>query len=276
MKFKHIGSGIGFRPELKSYIFMNRDKIDFLEIIADHYIDVPEWKMQELELLKQHFTIIPHAINLSVGSAQGIDKSYLDKLSSLINYINPPYWSEHISYTQAHASDVGHLSPIIYNTDFLKIMENNVGLIHENISTPLILENITYHVEMPGKQFGDVEFLNELCNKTNIGLLLDLTNLYINSRNFKFDPFAFIDELNLENIVQLHYVGYQDHPFQIIDSHARQTQEEIFDLMSYLLKKHIPAGILLERDERYEFETEITSDLERTKTILYSFPHAHA
>ncbi len=48
---EYIGSGIGFRPELKSYIFLNRDKIDFLEIIADHYIDVPKWKMEELKLL---------------------------------------------------------------------------------------------------------------------------------------------------------------------------------------------------------------------------------
>ena len=29
---KALGIGIGFRPELKSFIFLNRDKIDFIEI----------------------------------------------------------------------------------------------------------------------------------------------------------------------------------------------------------------------------------------------------
>ena len=40
-----LGVGIGFRSELKTFIFLNRDKINFLEIIADHYIDVSKEKL---------------------------------------------------------------------------------------------------------------------------------------------------------------------------------------------------------------------------------------
>lgn len=257
----HLGVGIGFRTELKSLIFLNRDKIDFVEIIADHYIDVPDEKLQEITLLKQYFTVIPHAINLSLGSVEGIDMEYLQKLKKLIEFIDPPYWSEHISYTKAHGIDIGHLAPIVFNENFLNIIINNITTVNEAIHYPLILENITYHVDLPGRSYQDASFLNILCERTGCGLLLDITNLYINSRNFNFNPRGFIDMLNLENIVQLHFVGFETMDDQIIDTHSAKTSPEILELMNYLFKKYKPKGILLERDGHFEKQEDIIDDL---------------
>jgi uncharacterized protein (UPF0276 family) len=267
-KIPHLGIGIGFRPELKSFIFLNRDKIDFIEIIADHYMDVPDSKLEELDFLKKHFTVIPHAINLSLGSAEGIKEDYLEKLIRVVDFVQPPYWSEHISYTQAHGCDVGHLSPIIFNNKFLDVLQKNISRVKEKTTCPLILENITYHVDLPGREYNDAKFLNELCEKTDCGLLLDITNTFINSRNLGFDAFGFIDQLDIEKIVQLHFVGYENSGYQISDTHAGKTQQEIFDLMEYLLQRHLPKGILLERDDRYERTDEITSDLLTAREIM--------
>lgn len=136
------------------------------------------------------------------------------------------------------------------------------------ISKPLILENITYHVELPGKEYSDSDFLNELCARTNCGLLLDMTNLFINSRNFSFDPYEFLTQLEIEKVIQLHYVGYEDTEIQLTDTHARETQTEIFSLISFLLQRHIPKGILLERDERFNEHEEISKDLITAKALL--------
>lgn len=269
-----LGVGIGFRSELKSMIFLNRDKIGFLEVIADHYMDAPKEKLEELALLKKHFTVIPHAINLSIGSAEGIDTVYLHKLKKVIDFLEPPYWSEHISYTQAHGIDIGHLAPIIYNDDFLGILKRNILDIQKVIPQKLILENITYHVELPGRTYSDADFLNTLCEQTDCGLLLDLTNLYINSRNFKFNPFHFIDSLNQENIVQLHYVGYEIAGDHIIDTHSAKTPPEIFQLMEYLFKSCQPKGVLLERDEQFEKVAEIVVDLIKANELLAFTTHA--
>lgn len=264
----YLGNGIGFRPELKSFIFLNKDKIDFVEIIADHYMDVPDTKMKELELLMENFVVIPHAINLSLGTVEGLDMTYVHKLVVLIQKINPPYWSEHIAYTQAHGYEIGHLAPIIYNEKFLKILQHNIETVKSVIPFPFILENITYHIELPGKDIEDVDFLNRICELTGCGLLLDITNLYINSKNLNFDPFAFLDKLDHNHIVQLHYVGYEGDEDQLIDTHAGATQAEIYNLMEYILKKKLPRAVLLERDDRYELMDEITQDINTTKLLL--------
>lgn len=267
----YLGNGIGFRPELKSFIFLNRDKIGFLEIIADHYIDVPEAKLKELELLMENFTLIPHAINLSLGTAAGLDMAYVRKLAALIKKIDPPYWSEHIAYTQAHGYDIGHLAPIVYNAEFLEILRRNIEVVQAEIPHPLMLENITYHVELPGKEIGDADFLNSICTLTGCGLLLDITNLYINSRNLNFDPYDFLDQLDPAHIVQLHYVGYEGDESQLIDTHARSTQPEIFALMEHVCRKRLPKAVLLERDDRYELLEEINEDLLRAGNILQHY-----
>jgi hypothetical protein len=99
-------------------------------------------------------------------------------------------------------------------------------------------------------------------------LLLDITNLFINSKNFRFDPYVFLNDLDLENVVQLHYVGYEDSPIQLSDTHSKETQPEIFSLMAAVLERHIPKGVLLERDERFEAHEEISKDLNTAKELL--------
>jgi len=56
------------------------------------------------------------------------------------------------------------------------------------IPLPLILENITQTIRFPHDSMDEAFFLGELVDTCNCGLSLDVTNLYINSVNYGFDP----------------------------------------------------------------------------------------
>lgn len=47
------------------------------DLTADHYLDASPEKLAELDLLAAHFPLIPHGLNLSLGSAEGLDLDYL-------------------------------------------------------------------------------------------------------------------------------------------------------------------------------------------------------
>ena len=98
-----LGVGLGFREPFLAELFRHRDGVDFLEVTADHYFDAPEEKRAELDLLADHFPIIPHGLDLSLGSAEGLDEGYLDAMVDLVARLDPPWWSEHIAYTRAVA-----------------------------------------------------------------------------------------------------------------------------------------------------------------------------
>ena len=63
-----LGVGLGFREPLRSDIFLHREQVDFLEITSDHYLDANPRKLDELQLLSEHFVLVPHSLDLSLGS----------------------------------------------------------------------------------------------------------------------------------------------------------------------------------------------------------------
>ena len=177
-------------------------------------------KLRELDRLAEHFPLIPHGLDLSLGSAEGLDAAYRDRLLKLVRRLDPPWWSEHVAFTRAGGVAIGHLAPVPFAKQGLDVLAANIREVQERIETPLILENITYAFECPGAEFEEAEFLAELVDRTGCGLLLDVTNLHINAVNHGFDPVAFLDRLPLDRVVQLHFVGGHREGDFLIDSHS--------------------------------------------------------
>jgi uncharacterized protein (UPF0276 family) len=263
-----LGIGIGFREPLRADIFLHQDKIDFLEITADHYFDAAPKKLDELELLKSHFKLIPHGLNLSLGSAEGIDEEYLDKFARLVDYVQPAWFSDHICFTKSGGTEIGHLAPVPYTTEAVKVFARNISRVKEKINTPLILENITYMVRFPSSQMSEGEFIRRILEETDCGLLLDITNLYINAKNHNFCWRKFLDELPIERIVQLHFVGLHRRDGKLIDAHAHKTNNEIWEVFREVCLRTNIKGAILERDENFPPFAEILEEIETARSLL--------
>lgn len=262
-----LGVGLGFRSPFRSELFLHRQQVDFLEIVAEHYLDASPQKHQELELLAAHFPLIPHALNLSLGSAEGLDTDYLSKLATLINRLNPPWWSEHICFTKAAGVDIGHLAPLPYTREAVDVLCRNVEQVRRWVDVPLILENITYMVTVPGSEMTEAEFLTSIVERCDCGLLLDVTNLHTNAVNHGYDVRAFLKQLPLERVVQLHFVGGHWHDGVLIDSHSHSTPAEVWELMDAVVAGTAVKGIVLERDENLPVFTEVAGELKQAREI---------
>jgi hypothetical protein len=262
------GVGIGFREQFRADVFLNRNEIDFLEITADHYLDAKPQKLEELKLLKEHFPLIPHSLELSLGSAEGIDEEYLEKLAELVEFINPQWFSDHLCFTKSGGVKIGHLAPVPFTKEAVKVFVRNISRVKKSIKTPLILENITYLVRFPSSEMSEAEFISMILNETDCGLLLDVTNLYINSQNFGFDWRRFLDEIPAERIVQIHFVGSHKHGKRLIDAHADRTEEEIWNVFREVSERVEIKGAILERDENFPPFSEILEELETARNIL--------
>jgi len=262
-----LGVGVGFREPFRGDLFLQRDRVDFLEITADHYLDAPPEKLRELELLAEHFTLVPHALNLSLASAEGLDRDYLKKLARLVRRLNPPWWSDHVAFTRAGGVDIGHLSPTVYSAEAARVIARNVETVRELIDAPLILENITYMLTVPGGESGEAEFLRDVLERTGCGLLLDVTNLHINSVNHGYDWRDFLRALPSERIVQLHFVGGHWHDGVLVDSHSHPTPEDVWAVMDETLRSAPVKGVILERDENIPPFSEILRELDRARSL---------
>jgi uncharacterized protein len=263
-----LGVGLGFREPFLGELFLARDRVDFLEITADHYLDASPEKQRELDLLADHFTLIPHGLNLSLGGAEGLDSTYLEKLAGLVRRLTPPWWSEHVAFTRAGGIDIGHLAPVPFSEEALGVLKANIDETRRSIEPPLIVENITYVFAHPGAEMGEGEFLAELAARTGCGLLLDVTNLHTNAANHGFDPLEVLHALPLDRVVQLHFAGGEWLDGRLVDSHARPAPEEVWALLDEVVRLAPVKGIILERDDDLPAFGELLDELDRARSIM--------
>ena len=263
-----LGSGIGFRRQISKQILNNAKNIDFLEVITEHYIDVPLAKIEELRDISKRFIIIPHGIDLSIGTDMPLDREYLDKVLGVLQLVNPPYYSDHFCFTKVPGLNIGHLTPLWFTKRTVEVVVKKIKKLQKILKIPIVLENITYVIDIPNADMSQEEFINRIVDKTNCGLLLDVTNVYTNSINHRFDPKKFIDRLPLENVVQLHLAGgYWDNGI-LIDSHSEPVVEEVWMLVEYICKKVLVKATLLEHDSNFKSFDTLLNQLGRAREIL--------
>lgn len=265
-----LGVGLGFREPLKAGIFLDQRSIDFLEITSDHYFDAHARKLNELDTLREHFPLIPHSLDLSLGSAEGIDEAYLAKLAELVDRVKPPWFSDHIAFTNSGGISIGHLAPLPFTREALDTLVRNIARVKTVIPTPLILENITYNVQFPSAEMSEGEFVSRLLDETDCGMLLDVTNLYINSINLGVDWRRFLDAIPIDRVVQLHFVGSRKHGHRLVDAHADSTEDEIWNVFREVCVRCDIKGAVLERDEDFPEFGELVRELETARSIMRS------
>ncbi len=264
----NLGVGIGFRPNLKTDIFLHRGQIDFLEITTDHFINAPKAKRDELELLAASFPLIPHSLELSLGSAEGIEHDYLEKVAEIVEAVQPAWFSDHICFTRSGGVKIGHLAPVPFTEEALRVFVKNIEAVKRRISTPLILENITRNVVYPSSEMSETVFIRRVLEATDCGLLLDATNLYINSVNLGFDWRQYLDEVPMERVVQLHFVGSHRHGNRLIDGHGDRTEDEIWEVFREVAGRTEINGAVLERDENFPDFGELVGELATARSII--------
>jgi uncharacterized protein (UPF0276 family) len=104
-------------------------------------------------------------------------------------------------------------------------------------------------------------------DRTGCGLLLDVTNLFINSQNHGYDPVEFLKTIPPERIIQLHFVGGMMKDGKWIDNHSQNTQDDIFQLIDSVLQYAPVKGVILERDANFPPFTTITDELKRARDL---------
>jgi len=243
-----LGSGLGYRRELRQAILDARSAIDFLEIVTDQFLG--GMALAELEEICAVFPVIPHGIGLSIGSPR-LAEDYLRAIRRVSDVTASPYYSEHLAMTQAPGIDLGHLSPLWFTEEALQRTTDNVARIQDYLRKPLILENVTYAFDIPMAGMKQTEFFGRLVEASGCGVLLDVTNVHINSANHGFDPVAFLKEMPLHRVVQIHLAGGYIKNGTWIDGHCEPVDEGSWRLLDTLAELVPIRGCILEHDSNF-------------------------
>ena len=271
-KLKFYGLGIGLRDEIQKDILnyleasSKQTLIQWLEIIPENYINkggLPRKHFQEV--LAKGIPLIPHGVNLSIGSAPQnkkrleFDFYLLQGLKELFQEIKAPWFSDHLTNSRIGSHYFQELIPVPFTKEAAEVVANNIKYLEDYFQIPFLFENPSYYTNYGLRELREQTFINLVLEKARCGFLLDINNVLVNSINHKYLPKPFLDDLDLRKVVQVHLGGLKrgytskltGHSIKVLDSHSEPVSDVALDLFSYVIKKTKVKAVLLERDMNF-------------------------
>jgi len=266
---ERLGVGINYRNEIGRDILKHIRNIDCIEIYTEKFF-IQDHDITFEKIVKQ-LPILLHGLDLSIGSSNEIDPKYLKNLSSVLERIEHHWFSEHISLTKEGEVEVGHLMPVQFSQEIADRIINKAIQIQSLSKKPFLLENITYYYALPGSTMGEPKFINYILEQADCGLLLDVNNLYINSVNHKYDPHKFLDQIDLDRVVEIHMAGGTYKYNMLIDTHAHSISPQVWALCEEVVKRTPLNCLIIERDGNLPDFSELVNELDMARSIMQKY-----
>ncbi len=242
-------AGIGLRSPHVPEIAATRPKLGFLEVHAENYI-AGTMALERLLELRRDYSVSVHAVALSLGSAEELDRVHLGRLKALIERVEPMLVSEHLAWSAIGGVYLNDLLPLPYTEESLDLFCRHVEEAQEALGRRLLIENPSSYLRYRRSCIPEAEFLTEIARRTGCGILCDVNNIYVSARNFGFDPIAYLDTLPVEAIGEIHLAGHHaaENVDILIDDHGSRVAKPVWELHAAALRRFGPEPTLIEWD----------------------------
>ncbi len=243
-----LGIGVGLRTAHYREILDRWPAVGWFELISDNYLETEGRPLDVLDRIAERYPMAMHGVSLGIGSTDPLDMAYVSRLARLRDRVRAAWVSDHLCWTGVQGRNSHDLLPLPLTEESLDHVANRVDAVQQILGGPLILENPSTYVEFRASTVSEPDFLARLCHRTGCGLLLDVNNVYVSSRNHGFDPLTYLDALPLDRVVQFHVAGHTDLGTHCIDTHIGPVVNEVWLLLQAAWERGARASILLEWD----------------------------
>jgi uncharacterized protein (UPF0276 family) len=235
-----------------------------LEVIVDHFLPLTKERKKEINQLRDRFILLPHSLNASLGSAEGLSRRHLHNIGEVVQYMKAPFWSDHLAFTQSGNIKIGHMAPMPFTREALDVLVRNIGNAQAEVNLPIIVENASATFAWGDAEYDEVAFLETLCREAQIKLLFDLANL----QSSVSSPTSIIDGLDPSLVQILHIAGGYRIDGIYVDAHDRPVEENVWQLLERACHRFKPLAIIVERDTYLPPFSDIQLEIERAEQCL--------
>ena len=262
------GVGLGLRYSFAGEVLDSEFAPSWFEIAPENWMGRGGFFRRTLERIRERFPVVCHGLSLSIGSPDPINLNFLKELKSFLDRFEIEIYSEHISFSSLGGSYLHDLFPLPFTEEAVRRVSSKIKEVEEVLERSLVLENISYYWRPPG-EMEEWEFINALLEESDAGLLLDVNNVYVNSVNHGYDPYEFIERLDLSRVVYIHVAGHERFGRIVVDTHGAPTIEEVHRLLRFTLERTGPVPVLLERDNNIPPYGELLEEVGKLEKICH-------
>ncbi len=226
------GAGLGFRRELIAPLKTAvPEAIRFFELAPENWAGMGGRSGKDLRHFTERYPFVCHGLSLSLGGPGPLDEALLRRIKAFMAEHGMTLYTEHLSW----CADEGHLYdllPIPLTEKAVKWTAERIKRAQDILGMRIGIENASYYVAPPDAEMSESEFISAIVDEADCLLHLDVNNIYVNSRNFGFDPLAFMSALPLERTCYIHVAGHWVEPDGLlIDTHGAEVIDPVWRIL---------------------------------------------
>lgn len=265
-------AGIGLRSVHHEDIVRDRPNIGWLEVHSENYFADGGAQIEHLAKARALYPLSLHGVGLSLGSTDPLNTEHLRKLKRLMQWSEPAFVSEHLSWSSVGGLFLNDLLPLPYTEEALQHMIERVQQVQDFLGRQILVENISSYLQFNGEQLPEWEFLAALARECGCGLLVDVNNVYVSASNHGFNAHDFLSALPPTAVQELHLAGHSVNRYGereiLIDTHSAPVCAAVWQLYAHALRCFGALPTLLEWDTDIPALDVLVSEANKAKPYL--------
>jgi uncharacterized protein len=245
--------GLAYGPAARALLRARRDLIDYVEIPFEQLRHDPDTLAAV-----DGVPIILHCASMSIAGFVEPDDETLASIRAWAQRVDTPWIGEHLAFVLADDPDAlaggveAEPTRLTYtmapqlSERVLRRVGENLARLRECFEHQIIVENSPQYVNVPGSEMTQVEFIAQVAERFDVGLLLDVTHLAVSAYNLGFDVMDALRVLPLDRVVEVHLSGMSVQGGIAWDDHASMAPSMVLDLVPPVLQESSPRAITLE------------------------------
>lgn len=272
------GIGAAYSGYIPGFIDAHPEALDYVEVpfeLLRHDASVAS--------IRERIPLVLHCASLSVASPRLCSPKTVEQVSEWGKVIATPWIGEHLAFITADRDKAGEIvdgyapgepynigytvSPPM-NRKTADRVARHLRYYSSQFSVPLLIENSPLYFRIPSSTMSQAEYVSEILQSCDAGLLLDLAHLWISSETMGFDPEDELDRFPLERTVEIHISGVDHQPDGVWDNHATRAPKQVFRLLEQVLRRSRPRAITLEYNWSTRFpQTALLDEISHVREI---------
>jgi len=263
-------AGIGLRSIHHDALLRERPAIGWIEAHTENYFHPGGAAARALSRARSDYPLSLHGVGLALGSADGLNRDHLASVRGAVVRFEPALVSEHACWGHSGGEHFNDLLPLPYTDEAVELLARQVGEAQDFLGRQILIENVSAYVSFQHSHLSEWEFLAAVAQESNCGLLLDVNNVYVSSRNLGLDAHAFIAGLPPGAVQEIHLAGHADNGGVLIDDHGSRVCAQVWALYEIAIMRFGPLPTLIEWDTNIPELSVLAAEAARADRILES------
>ncbi len=271
-----LGIGIGLRVPHYRHILEQKPAVDWFEIISENFMVDGGRPLEVLDQILEQYRVVQHGVAIYFGSTDKLNRTHLRKLKALVKRTGTPWVSDHLCWGSADGRYTHDLLPMPYTFAAARHTASKIREASDFLEVPICVENVSSYAEFHLSEMTEWEFLSEVVERADCGILLDVNNIYVSAQNHAFDPFQYLDEIPHHRVGQMHIAGHSRFEKYILDTHDHPVLDPVWALYAHATKRVGRTATLLEWDDSIPSFAEVHREALKANRFLGNLDRAPA